>query len=69
MKIHFGEFEKRINVGLKNNNLVLELRGIHINLYKVQTKNIAFKVTDSTILEANLWLNKRFIKILQYGFI
>lgn len=34
---------------LKNNNLVLELRGIHINLYKVQTKNIAFKVTDSTI--------------------
>ncbi|ASL65836.1 hypothetical protein FORC47_2991 [Bacillus cereus] len=49
MKIHFGEFEKRSNAGLKNNNLVLELRGIHINLYKVQTKNIAFKVTDSTI--------------------
>jgi len=49
LKIHFGEFEKRINVGLKNNNLVLELREIHINLYKVQTGNIDFTIVVSTI--------------------
>ncbi len=56
-------------MGLKNNNLVLELRGIHINLYKVQTKILLLKSQILLFFEANLWLNKRFIKILQYGFI
>ncbi|ACK93671.1 hypothetical protein bthur0014_28180 [Bacillus thuringiensis IBL 4222] len=36
-------------MGLKNNNLVLELREIHINLYKVQTGNIDFTIVVSTI--------------------
>lgn len=36
-------------MGIKNNNLLLELRWRHINLYKVQTKNMDCKVVVSII--------------------
>ncbi len=62
-QIHFGGFEKRMSGGLKNNNLLLELRWRHINLYKVQTKNIDCKVVVSTIfLSLSVYLLRGYTK-------
>ncbi|ADK05682.1 hypothetical protein FOS03_23670 [Bacillus paranthracis] len=54
------DFRKELVGITKNNNLVLELRGRHCNLYKLQTINMDCKVVVSIIF----WRVYDLIKVL-----